>query len=306
MLRRKKYLVLSLILFLAAVFLGITIYLRNSRHSDPAVERIKNHVNRISKADLQNSLSMLGLMEFYNWPGSAIGTDEISFFTEESRYKENVFVLDKILSNRVFRKCYYELSRISNDKAADFVNKEIRQTLSDYQKNYESILEDCRKNNTSSIVFQVSDNREGKTTFWGLRYKIFALILIAESLRLTGCHETIIEVAGQAIKQKNEIQKFNNQFLEFTLLVDASLFNSYVLAAGLYGTCHNKNTSELASFAPRYIKKELVGYSAPLTEYDTTLIRIDIEKSKTDKDNHIDIYFLEKATDADVQTLMKF
>jgi hypothetical protein len=206
----------------------------------------------------------------------------------------------------VFRKCFYELSQIPKDEATDIMNVEMKQTLLAYRSKYDDIIADCHKDVSRGLAFQMSDSRDGKPTFSGLRYKIFALILISESLGLTGCHEIIVDVAKLAIRQKDEIQKFSDQLLKFSLIDKASLCNCYVLSAGLYGTCHDKNRPELASLSSRYVKRDLVDYSASATEYDI-LVRDGLVKPKPNK-GFIGVYLFKQSTDDDddVVTLVKF
>ena len=239
---------------------------------------------------------MLDRMESYMWPGAKIGAGA-SRVSEGGRYRENLNQQKIVFSNRIFRKCIQEIQLLPPKEAARLLESHIDSTLSAYIDAYQSGADPNIER----------EEEGGEPVFQGLRYKLFALLLIAGASELTDNHAVVGKVANIALEQKKSVsEKFADApsleirvSAQHVYLVDKSLWNTYILSAGLYGTHPHKDLPEFNDIAQRYVEKSLVDYTARRTEFDDDPFK----KVVPDKE-YIKVRCVEEATDDDVLLLL--
>ncbi|MDR0521294.1 MAG: hypothetical protein LBH00_05520 [Planctomycetaceae bacterium] len=213
---------------------------------------------------------------------------------EKSCYRSHQINTEKVLANRVFRKCLQDLQTLSHAEASKIVIKDIQKTLVPYQKEYDWYIHSYLQYPEATTVM-VQYTKNGSPALPCFRYKLFALCLIAGTLELTDVRPTILQLAELAEKQKAEIKKLQRTLAEFSFATSLALGNNQILAAALYGTCPNKD--KLAAFVPRYQNKQIVDFEAPATEYDR-LVKDGMLKLIPAKD-FITVWLFDTITNAD-------
>jgi hypothetical protein len=296
--------IVATILFANAVFM---VYLRKSRtvlldfqkpYNEVVDERIGRQVDILRLQSLNESLAMLDRMEHYNWPGASIGAGEIRVHNDAGRYKDNIDKQNIVLSSRVFRKCIQEIKLIPQKEAIRLIETHLDNALLAYTNAYEF-----------GASPTLASDKDGKPVLKGIRYKVFALLLIAGMCEFTENHVMVRKVAEFAFDQKtrglkriSEIDYPNPHvasFAQFVYLTDTSLWNPYILSAGLYGTHPRRNSPEFKKFADRLTEHSLVDYTANRTEFDDHF-GMEVVPDR----GYIKIRLFKSATDEDVLTLL--
>ena len=232
--------------------------------------RIWAQVSQLERLSEVETVRLLDNMEFYFWPGARIGAETIIFhnadgnLTAASQHELDRNDLERILSNRVFRKAFQDLSKLPKDQASELLGRELEDTLSQYLDMFNGFLE------TRSWDVNILSSRNGEPVLRGLRYKIFALVLIAGSLELTDIHEIIRRIDAIAIDQEADISRIEDWYTRMQYTNGVSLRNNLILASGMYGTSSRNEDARLALFenANRFVGREMVGFSSPATEFD--------------------------------------
>ena len=152
-------------------------------------ERIEQQLEVLRPQSLVESLKKLDRMEYYLWPGTIIGASTTLSLDDGGRYQSSSNQQEVILSKRVFRKCLQEISLLPKKEATQLIEKEIKETLPIYLDAYKDFVK------SGSISIILSEGEDGKPVLSGLRYKLFALLLISGTCELTSIHETVRQVA---------------------------------------------------------------------------------------------------------------
>lgn len=268
--------------------------------------RIGVQVDAIAPLSLVESLDRLYLMEYYEWPGARLRSRVYSV-NDKGRYLQNEDIMKTVWSNRLFRKCFAETAALPKEKAAGLINAEIDKTLPGYVEEFDALIEGRKRG------YVLREGPDGKPTMTGLRYKLFALILIAGSLELTETASSVRELAALAMEQKEKCDARAAEIYDRIAkeaprpknilrispdgpLLYASLYNVYVLAGGLYGTAPEKEKRQ--AYTARWTDRKLVDYSAAKTEFDRWLDRTPVP----DKE-YIALRWIDTSTDADMSEL---
>ncbi|MDR0521808.1 MAG: hypothetical protein LBH00_08150 [Planctomycetaceae bacterium] len=259
----------------AACFL-LSVCTASAQTADPQTEdgrkqlrTADKQIEFLQKQTLAQSLKMLDEEVFYMFPGVIDGhiqewgsPDRL----EKNCYREYQLDVKRILANRVFRKCLQDLQALPRNKAAEIVIREIQAALVPYQKEYDGYINGCLKSPEATTVL-VTISRNGVPALPLFRKKLFALCLLAGTLDLTDAHQTIVQLAELAEKQKAEIKKLPHELVRLSFLTALALSNHQVLAAALYGTYSDKD--KLAAFYPRCDERPFVNFETPRIEYDS-------------------------------------
>jgi len=252
--------------------------------------RIGRQLDVLRTQTLEESLTMLDRMEPYMWPGAIIRAGRVM-----DRYENNLSAQKMILSSRVFRKCLQEMKLLPPQEAARLIEDQIEKTLPLYfvaiDEHFEFVEQRLAAGKLAGM--RLSEGKDGKPTPTGLRYKLFALLLLAGACELVDSHEAMNKVAKIALKQREEMAE------SWVRLVDISLWNTHVLAAGLYGTHPHKDLPEFGDIGKRYTEHPFVDYTANRTEFDDSF-GMEVVPDK----EYINIRLFEDATDEDVMTLL--
>lgn len=264
-------------------------------------ERIASQVSLLSKLSTVETLQLLDRMEYYEWPGASIGagtiflTDTNGDITSEGFYDQHRISMEKILSNRVFRKSLADLSKLPRNQASELLVKELNIALRKYQELYSGFVK------TQSLDFNILASKDGKPVLRGLRNKVFALMLIAGSLELTDVHKNVNQIVDIAQKQRANVSQMEDPNIRSTYFLSALLDNNLVLASSLYGTVSHKEDTKLKPFADRFTDHQLVDYSAFATEYD---MFSRVQTLKPDKE-YINVRYFDQMTDKDLGELCR-
>jgi hypothetical protein len=240
-------------------------------------------------------------LEYYSYPGERIGKGTLFFidtegnYTAESLYAQHRIELEKILSNRVFRKSLQDLGKLPKNRASELLASELDATLSKYLELYNGFFE------AQSLDFNWGESANGQPVLFGLRNKLFALVLIAGSLEFTDVQEKIKIIDVIATSQVNEAHAIKDSDVRGDYLRKAVLHNNLVLASGMYGTSSRKTA--LKPFENRFADHKLVDFSAHATEYDVP-VRHGVWKTTPDK-GFINIRYFDKMTYEDLDELRR-
>ncbi|MDR1382880.1 MAG: hypothetical protein LBJ67_03390 [Planctomycetaceae bacterium] len=303
---KTKYYIFFGIIIITVIHVAIILCRRNKSEPieypktyDVVVEgRIEKQILMLTPLTVKETVQSLKKLEYYEWPGCFIGAGTIYTFDDKGLLEADKVTLHEILSNRIFRKSLQELKKQPKKETTAIVLEELNITLEKYLKLYNDFFE------KQSLDFSKGEAADGKPVLRGLRYEIFALILIAGSLELTELNETICKIVTIAEEQKNGIKQWNDELRKFSYLEGAALCNNLVLSSGLYGTVpQQKKDSELKKYTLRYSEHKFVDYSAPATEYDD-IVRTGFRKAVPDKE-YINIRYFEQATNNDVKELFQ-
>jgi hypothetical protein len=265
-------------------------------------EHLDKQVSALKLLSVAETLRLLDKMEYYRFPGAAIGAETIFIrdnegnITMESLYKQYNIELEQILSNRVFRKSLQDLSQLPGDQASKLLTSEIDTALSRYLELYDERIR------VPSTTFE-EESPDGKPVLLGLRNKLFALVLIAGSLELSEIHEKIKEIDGIAKDQRAQVLRIEEARIRRSYSRTLLLHNNFVLASGLYGTSPRKGNSELKAFSDRFANHKLVDFSARATEYDV-MARHGILLPTPDKE-HINVRYFDQMTNEDLDGLRR-
>ena|GEM_PF-2419915 len=324
---KKVYAIIILVVFVANV--AVVKYYHQRRTTTPfeytvfsnvlIEERLERQVVALKTLSVEETVQLLSGMEYYLYPGAFIGGSTI-FLRDadgntiaESLYERDKIEVERILSNRVFRKSLQDLREMPKNQASNLLNRELGETLSKYLELYRAFYEarSLDFNVLSSSIDNISEAMDGNIhiimeeppVFFGLRKKLFALVLIAGSLELTDVHEKIKEIDVLAQKQKEESRCIEDMHIRRNYILSALLHNNLVLASGLYGTSSRKGDAALKPFSDRFVIHQIVDFSAPATEYDV-MVRHDIVAPRPDEE-YINVRYFEQMTNEDLDELRR-
>ena len=264
-------------------------------------ERLEKQISHLRTQSEIETLQTLDKMEFYEWPGAFIGVetpfmlDAYGNVVAESFYERNRVDLEKVLSNRVFRKSLQDIGKLPKNQASEMLANELDVALSRYLELFNGFYESLSTSITDG------ESADGRPVLRGFRNKLFALILIAGSLELTGLHEKIKQIDSIAKDQKTKVSRIKDPQIRMHYTLLTLLHNNIVLASGLYGTSPRKGDAELKPFADRFSDHKMVDFSAPATEYDTP-VRHGVQTPTPDKGN-INVRYFDQVTDEDLNVL---
>ncbi len=293
----KKALSFSPFIFLCSASPGLT---QEKFTNEAVMERIAQQIQRLQGKSLSESLEELSVYKHYFWPGAAIGANTVYPINDAGRYQSYQKDVKVIFSTRVFRKCLQDLGKLPEKDATAIINRELEKSLTEYMLLSKEYIQ------TGPAYGMALERKKGeKPVIWEIHKKILALILIAETLELKGTQQEIVKIAKKAIEQKKEIEASHqgDQMKIFTMLVDASLLNTPILASGLYGTLSDEKKKLAQDFAERVKVCDLVDWTAPQTEYDE-MAQTGLVIPLADKE-YLHIPLLENATDEDVAKLLQ-
>ena len=269
-----------------------------------AIDRIQEQIRLLRDESLENSLDRLDVMTAYLWPGfphsGMIPT------SHRGHVEANRRVIEEILSNRRFRKCWQELSR--HPDAVVLVQNKLRQTLASYSPVYQQFLDlqlqrHLKVGDDVVVVIGVLSNETGDGSLVGLRYKLLALCLLASSITSDELTPDLLAVAKVALAQRRYL---DNAELPhgFPLITHASLYNILILGTALYGISLPDRPSEaIERLSKKWIERKLVDYSAPATEYDRDLIFTG--KELLPDEEYITVGYFEVLTDQEFERLVQ-
>ena len=266
-------------------------------------ERLDKQVSALKLQSITETVQQLDKMEYYRYPGKAIGAGTIFLqdnegnIVAESSYKNDSIELERVLSSRAFRKSLQDLSQLPGDQASELLASEIDVALSRYLELYDERIR------VPSTLFEAGESSDGQPVLLGLRYKLFALVLIAGSLELTGMREKIKEIDGIAKGQRAQVNLIEDAQIRSSYSLSALLHNNLVLATGLYGTSQQKGDAKLKPFVTRFVDHKLVDFSARGTEYDV-LVQYGVQELVPDKE-HINVRYFDYMTNEDLDELRR-
>ena len=206
-----------------------------------------------------------------------------------------------MLCSRRVMKVLHELAREPKNRASELISRQIQDNLPKYQAKFkEKILADPRlrdRENTGGLGFTMGNNRDGSPTLQGLRYSLFALVMIAGTLELEGTQDAVQAVAEVAVDQRDFFYKHGQEDFNYSLSIGAlqwaSLYNRQMLVTGLVGTAalDDAATPLLRESLARRLKKEptevtpwsevlLPNYNALTTPYEDTWGSMPVDYTK--------------------------
>ena len=310
---KKTHIVIGILVVVTVAHLFVVKYYQHKRTestlegqvpSNVAIEeRIAKQVSSLETLSEIETLQHLSKMEYYDWPGAKVGAGTIFLhdvdggIAAESLYERNRIELERILSNRVFRKTLQDLSKLPKNRASALLASELDAALSKYLELYTGFFE------SQSLDFTIGESADGQPVLLGLRNKLFTLILIAGSLELTNTYENIKKIDVIAKGQEMEVRRIEAPHVRRNYLLLALLHNNLVLASGLYGTSSRKGDVELKPFVTRFSDHKLVDFSAPATEYDD-LVRHGVQRLTPDK-GYINVRYFDQVTNEDLNELRR-
>ncbi|MCL2005974.1 MAG: hypothetical protein FWG73_07385 [Planctomycetaceae bacterium] len=265
-------------------------------------EHLAKQVAELKVLSVTETLQRLSEMEDYLYPGAFIGAEMIFLSDNDGNiFAENIYQhqsneLERILSNRAFRKALQDLNELPKDQASELLLSEFDNTLPEYLILYD----DFAKVPSRTFVLQSAD---GQPVLLGVRKKLFALMLIAGSLGLTDVHKAIEKIDAISQNQKVDVRRIEDPDIRADHSLMALLHNNLVLASGLYGTSPRKEDAALKPFADRFASRRIVDFSAPATEYDV-MVRHGVLVPRPDKE-YIDIRYFAQMTDEDLAELRR-
>ena len=295
----KQRLILGIVVavLFANVFLMMYVRQRNTvalehNFQIPAHEAFDGAIRRLVEPlrgqSLEESLNMLDRIQYYEFSAPLIESRPFTL-DDGGRYQRGLDRQNVILSNRAFRKCLQEIKLLSPREAALLIERHLDSALSAYIAAYES----------AANPWLLSEGEDGKPVFQGLRYRVWALLLIAGTSELTNSHEAIRKVANVALEQKRDMPEFEDPFLQLVYLTQESLWNPHILSAGLFGTHPHRDSPEFSDIARRFSEHQIVDYTARRNEFESIAF-IAVEPDK----EYIKLRFFEEATDDDVLRLL--
>ena len=296
--KRTLFLWIVVAVLIANVFLITYLRKRNTVALDhnfqiPANEAFDEAVHRLVEPlrgqSLEESLNTLDRMGHYMFSGATIGVGSSITIDDSGRYRMGVNHQKIILSSRDFRKCVQEMKLLPQKEAARLIERHLDSALSAWIAAYES----------GADASFLGEKEDGKPVLRGLRYRVWALLLIAGTHELTDCHAAVKKVANLALEQKRNMPEFEEPIQQLWFLAEVSLWNPIILSAGLYGTHPRKDSPEFSDIGKRYAEHQIVDYSARRNEYESiSFIAVEPDKE------YIKIRYFEEATDDDVLTLL--
>lgn len=266
-------------------------------------ERIGKQISALKMLSTTEMVRQLDKLEHYGYPGAFIGAKTIFLYdadgniATDSLYQQNKIELEKILSSRAFRKSLQDLGKLPKNRASELLASELDTALSRYLELYNVFFE------SQSTGFTRGELADGQPVLRGLRYKLFALVLIAGSLELTDVYEKITKIDDFAKGQKINILHIEDRGIRADYSLLASLHNNLILGSGLYGTSSRKGDPKLKPFADRFADHKIVDFSAPGTEYDV-MVRHGIQELVPDKE-YINIRYFDQMTNEDLNELRR-
>ena len=304
--------------YILAILILITIahvlVIKNCRHkrelegyqppSNVAIEeRLDKQVSALKLQSAAETVQQLDKIEYYDYPGAAIGhgtmvgIDAEGNIAAESLYEQGKIELERVFSNRAFRKALQDLSQLPKNQASKLLASELNDALSKYLELYNGFVE------SRSLDFTIRGALDGTPVLAGLRKKVFALVVIAGSLELTDIHGKIKEIDAIAQKQRLDVRRIEDENVRTNFTLLALLDNNLVLASGLYGTSPRKGDSELKAFADRFVEHKFVDFSARATEYDV-MVRHGVQVPTPDKE-YINVRYFDQMTNEELDELRR-
>ncbi len=264
---------------------------------DKAIQVLKNE-------SLEKSISLLLEGDLYFWNNYQIYFEDtfLDIPLKASAERNQVIA---IMGNRRFLKVLDELSRLPRTEAANLLNKEIINSLDEYEKLFNAYMaenEHIFKHNLEQpnkrwgLGF-VETTKDGSPTLISQRYKVWALILIAGNLELRETKDSISKVLEEALKQRET-------FCDAFMLYYASLYNRQILGTAVLGTYVNAGTLEQLQESRQIFEiHRLTHYSSSKALYDMRVGSADIaDYSK----GELKIICLKPLEDLEFDNLIKY
>jgi hypothetical protein len=225
-------------------------------------------------------------MEYHTRPsldgsGGSIGSQLDAAHREEQVYQYDV---DKILSNRRFRKVLEELKNVPKKKAAKLLTYNIKQQLEVMQQKYLQNVERVAKGGYGGIYgsamavmddgyYRVRSHPDYPPTKIARRYAVFAYILLAAQLELSDVRpaiEDVIHLAKDEFKLLRSMEDLPDTCSFRETMLRESLYQPSILvtAAVLCNPKTKQNHETQKRLADKLVTRSIVDYRARTTEYD--------------------------------------
>ena len=281
--------------------------------------RSYKEARRLEQESLEESLAQLLQVSPYRGDlGPATFTAEIPLYDGKQGWQ----YVNAMLCSRRVMKVFHELAGEPKNRASELISRQIRDNLPKYQAMFkEKILADSRLldreySGNTGFGFTMGNNRDGSPTIQGLRYSLFALVMIAGTLELEGARDAVQAVAEVAVDQRDFFYKHGQEDFNYSLSIGAlqwaSLYNRQMLVTGLVGTAalDDAATPLLRESLARRLKKEptevtpwsevlLPNYNALTTPYEDTWGSIPMDYTK----GAIPVRYLRWVTDEDFDAI---
>jgi hypothetical protein len=264
-------------------------------------ELLGKQIDHLKTLSVKETVQQLDRQVYYDYPGAFAASglyviwDGKGDIFPECLYKRNRAEVEVIMSSRMFRKSLQDLEQLPRDEASKLLVSELDGTLSKYLELYNGFWK------TKSLDVSSGELPDGPPTLPGIRNKLFALVLIAGTLKFTDIHEKVKEIDDIAKNQEIEVRRIEDRDVKTHYMMFPLLHNNIVLASGLYGTSTRKGDSDLKLFADRFADHKLVDFSAPGTEYDV-MVTHGVQALMPDKE-YINVCYFDQMTYEDLDEL---
>ncbi len=256
----------------------------NKRHD----VRIAKITELLKKESLEKSIKLLSESNLYFWNNYQIilPEPEINIPLKASADQINVIA---IMGNRRFLKVMDEIKLLPKTEAANLLNKEIINSLEEYEKLFNSYMAEKERifkhnleqpNKSWGLSFVISTNDDSPSLI-SQRHKVWALVLIAGNLELPETKDTVSKVVETAMKQREMLYNKKGSVDPLSagaLLGSASLYNRQILATAALGTYVSSDKAQqiLNETVQTLETHRLTHYSSSKALYDLDVGSVEI------------------------------